>query len=304
MNILKLIRPLNLLLIAFMQVALKFGLFLPFEAATTLTTSQFTLLVMATLCIAAGGNVINDIYDVAIDRINKPSKVLVGTKVSENTANRWYLILTTAGVGIGFYLANSIEKPGFAALFVIIAALLYLYASYIKAMLLAGNVLISALVAMSILIVGLFELLPAIVPENQASQWVIFKILLDFAMFAFVLNLIREIVKDLQDINGDKKGEINSLAIALGRKRATTIVFVLGVFTMCGIIYYMYVNLYSSQLVIGYFLLFIIGPLLYFCTKAWSAATEKDYTKLSWLLKVIMFFGIGSMLLYRFVPIA
>ena len=121
---------------------------------------------------------------------------------------------------------------------------MYLYASYIKAMLLIGTILISILVATSLLIVGLFELLPAITPENLESQRSIFKIVLDYALFAFLLNFIREIVKDLQDINGDKNGGINSLPIALGRKRATNIVFALGVFTITSVIYYMYVYLY------------------------------------------------------------
>ncbi|HLT48956.1 MAG TPA: geranylgeranylglycerol-phosphate geranylgeranyltransferase [Aequorivita sp.] len=301
MNYLKLIRYQNLLFIALAQVFLKYGLFQPFGAETTLNSFTFTLLILATLCIAAAGNIINDIYDVEIDRINKPNKVLIGKKISERSANRLFIILNVIGVSIGFYLANSIGKPSFAALFIVFSALLYLYASYLKGMLLIGNILVSALVAASLIIVALFDLFPAITPQNQIQQSVVFKLVLHYAMFAFSINLIREIVKDLQDINGDKKGGMNTLAIAIGRKRTITIVFVLGVFMVLGIVLYMYEYLYNKQVLLLYFLFGIVAPLLYFCIKSWDAGTLKEYAFLSKLLKMIMFLGICSIPLYQFV---
>jgi 4-hydroxybenzoate polyprenyltransferase and related prenyltransferases len=298
MSILQLVRPINLLLIALTQIFVKFALFSPLRAETTLSNFGFILLVVATLCIAAGGNIINDIYDVEIDRINKPNKVLVGKKVREKVANRWYIVLTVLGVGIGFYLSNAIGRPGFAALFILISALLYLYASYLKGMLVVGNLLISVLVAVSLIIVGLFDLLPAITIENQASQLSVFKIVLAYALFAFLLNFIREIVKDIQDINGDKNGGVNTLPIAIGRKRTTTVVFILGVVTICCVVYYMYLHLYHSQTMVLYFLGLIVGPLLFFVTKAWNASNPTDFALLSKLLKMIMFLGICSLWLY------
>src|SRR5690554_635682 len=127
-----------------------------------LSTSQFILLVLATLCIAAGGNIINDIYDIEIDRVNKPDKVLIGKSISERTANNLFFILNIIGVGIGFYLSNVIGRPGFSALFIGISALLYLYAANLKSMLLVGNILVSILVAMSFIIVAIYDLLPEI----------------------------------------------------------------------------------------------------------------------------------------------
>ncbi len=301
MNFLNLIRYKNLLFIALAQVFIKYGLFQPFGIDITLNAFGFALLVMATLCIAAAGNIINDIYDVEIDRINKPTKVLIGKKISEKGANRIFIILNIIGVAIGFYLANIIERPGFAALFVVFSALLYLYASYLKGMLLIGNLLVSALVAMSLIIVPLFDLLPAITPENQPTQATIFGIVLDFAFFAFFMNFIREIVKDLQDINGDKKGGMNTLAIALGRKRTTKIVFVFAAFMVFGVVLYMYKYIYSQQLLVLYFLFAIVAPLLYFCIRTWGAETVKDYAFLSTLLKIIMFLGLCSMPLFQFV---
>lgn len=299
MNYLHLIRYQNLLFIALAQIFIKYGLFHPFGIDITLNGFGFSLLVVATLCIAAAGNIINDIYDLEIDKINKPEKVLIGRKITEKSANNLYLILNVIGVAIGFYLANIIGKPAFAALFIVFSALLYLYASYLKGMLLVGNILISALVAMSLIIVALFDLLPAITPANQATQSTIFSVVLDYSLFAFFINFIREIVKDLQDINGDKKGDMNTLPIAIGRKRTITITFILGVLMVCGVVFYMYQYLYNQQVLLLYFLFAIVAPLLYFCIKAWSAENKKDYGFLSTLLKIIMFTGICSMLLFQ-----
>lgn len=301
MNYLNLIRYQNLLFIALVQVSIKYILFQPFGVDTALTNFSFTLLVIATICIAAAGNIINDIYDVEIDKVNKPNKVLIGKRISERNANRLFVLFNIVGVAIGFYLANSIGKPSFAALFIVFSALLYLYASYLKGILLIGNLLVSALVAMSLIIVALFDLFPAITPQNRATQSVVFKIVLHYALFAFFINLIREIVKDLQDINGDKKGGMNTLPIALGRKRTISIVFLLGVFMTLGIVYYMYENLYNQQTLLLYFLFAIVAPLLYFCIKSWEADSPKEYGFLSKLLKIIMFLGICSIPLYQFV---
>ena len=285
-------------MIALLMVFVKYGFLLPIGASTILASLDFSLLVIAMISLAAGGNIINDIYDVEIDRINKPDKVLIGEKISERTANRWYIVLNLLAVGIGFYLANKVGKPGFAALFIVISALLYLYASYLKGKLLIGNILVSALITTSILSVAVIDLLPATHLENQVSQSNAFRILLDYMMFAFLLNIIREIVKDIQDINGDKNGGLTSLPIAIGRKRATNIVFVLGVLAALAVVLYMYAYLYNAQIIVIYFLFLVLAPLLYFCVKAWNAEKRKDYVFLSLLLKLIMFFGMCSILLY------
>jgi len=303
MAFLKLIRFQNLLLIAFMQFLVKFGLFHPFGVSTTLSTFEFILLVLATVFIAAGGNIINDINDVSIDLINKPKKVIIGKSISEKTANTLYLIVTILGVGLGFYLSNLIGKPGFAAIFIIISALLYIYATYLKSVLLIGNIVISFLVSLSIIIVALFDVLPSTTLSNQSIQSIVFGIVLEYAFFAFIINFIREIVKDIQDIDGDKNGGINSLPIAIGRKRSSYIVFGLGAITVILVVLYMYMHLYNIQLAMLYFLFLIVAPLLYFCIKSWTAETKKEFAFLSGLLKLIMLFGICSILLYKYVII-
>ncbi len=193
MHYLKLFRWKNLLIIASVQILIKYALFEPFKIDVTLNWFGFSLLVISTICIAAAGYIINDIYDVETDLVNRPEKVIVGKSVSEKTANNLFILFNIVGVLIGFYLSHLIEKSSFFALFVLISALLYIYASYLKRTLLIGNFVISLLVAFTIIIVGIFDLLPAVNVENQTNQITMFKVLLDYALFAFIINLVREI---------------------------------------------------------------------------------------------------------------
>ena len=295
---LNLIRWQNLLLIILVQVLIKYALFDAFNVSTQLDTLHFSLLVIATVCIAASGNIINDIYDVETDEINKPEKLIIGKSISEKAALTLFIVLSVIGVGIGFYLSNSIQKDGFAAIFVVISALLYIYASYIKQIALVGNIVISALVAMSIIIVGIFDLLPVITDQNRGTQVLFFEILLDYAFFAFLINLLREIVKDIIDIDGDYNSGMKTLPIILGRIRTTKVVFVLSLLPLFAVIYYLITYLYKQPIAVGYFIVFIIGPLLYFSVKCFSAETKKELYHLSMVLKLVMLFGVLSLLLY------
>jgi len=301
LHFLKLIRWQNLLLIGLTQVLIKFALFdAGFGVQITLNWFGFSMLVIATLCIAAAGYIINDIHDIETDSINDADHVIIGQHISEKTAYNLYIILNIIGVGLGFYLSNLIGKSGFAAVFVIISALLYIYASYLKQMTLVGNVVVSLLVAMSIIIVGVFELLPAITEQNQPTQVTVFKILLDFALFAFLINFIREIVKDIEDIDGDFNAEMKTLPIVIGRERAGKVVFVLSFIPVAAVVYYMVTFLYTQQEAIGYFLIFIVAPLLYFSFKSFSAYTKKEWHHLATVLKVVMLFGVLSLLIFKY----
>lgn len=300
-SILNLIRWKNLLMIALLQVLIKYALFLPFGVLTTLNGFNFSLLVLSTLCIAAAGNIINDIYDIETDLVNKPNKVIVGKTISEKKANNLFLVFNSIGVGLGFYLSYSVGRNGFFAIFVIISALLYIYASYLKQMLLIGNFVISILVALSIIIVGLFELLPVITPENQTTQLMLFKILLNYAIFAFLINLVRELAKDIEDIDGDYKAGMNTLPIAIGRERASKVLFAVSLIPLLAVVYYMVTYLYKQPVAIGYFLIFIVAPLIYILIKSFNAETKKDVHHISGILKLVMLFGILSLLLFSYI---
>jgi 4-hydroxybenzoate polyprenyltransferase len=299
-HFLNLIRYKNLLLIILTQVLIKYALFASFGVRVTLSLFEFILLVLATICIAAAGNVINDVYDVETDLVNKPHNVIVGKSISEKTALNLFIILNIIGVGIGFYLSNRIGRSGFAALFIIISVLLYIYATYLKQTVLIGNIIISILVAMGIIIVGLFDLLPAITPQNQPTQLAIFKIVLNYALFAFMINLLREIIKDIEDIDGDSKAEIKTLPVVIGKKRTTIFVFILSLIPLIAVTYYVITYLYKQQIAVVYFLIFIIAPLLYFTIKSISAKNNLELHQLSNILKLVMLFGVLSLLLYPF----
>jgi len=288
-------------MIALVQLLIKYALFEPFEVDIMFNWFGITLLIVSTVCLAAAGNIINDIYDVETDLVNRPSKLIIGKNVSEKTAYNLFIAFNVIGILIGFYLSHLIGRSGFFALFVIISALLYVYATYLKQTLLIGNIVVSVLVAMSILIVGLFELLPAITPQNQPTQLFFFKIVLDYAMFAFVINLVREIAKDMEDVDGDYKAGMNTLPIAIGRDRASKVLFALTLLPLFGVVYYVMTYMYKQPIAVGYFLVLVVAPLLYITIKSFSAKTKKDYHHISMVLKLVMLFGMLSLMLYAFV---
>lgn len=301
----KLIRWKNLIMIALVQCLIKYALLLPFYEShgvvTTLNGFAFSLLVLATVCIAAGGYVINDIYDIETDKVNKPDKVIINKYISEKNALTLFIILNVIGVGLGFYLSNGIGKPGFFVIFIIASALLYIYSSYLKQILLVGNIVVSLVVSLSIILVGVFELLPAITDSNRDIQITFFKIILDYAIFAFMINLIRELVKDIEDIDGDYKAGMQTLPIVLGRERANKIVFVLSLIPLLSVIYYVITYLFKQQLVVGYFLVLVIAPLIYISIKLFSAEHKAQYKHISLVLKLVMLSGMLSLLLYNFI---
>ena len=303
MSFLKLIRLPNLLMIILTQVLVKYFLFEPFGIDTVLNDLSFSLLVLSMICLAAAGNIINDLYDTAADKINKPHKLLIGKEISEKAAWNWFIALNIIGVGIGFYLSNLVGKPSFVALFILPSAFLYFYATQIKGTILVGNLVVSIMVAMIIVMVGIFDLVPAITPANLTTQKVIFSILVDYAIFAFLVNFLREMVKDQEDITGDYNAGYQTLPVLLGRTRTNFVIFALALLPLMGVLYYLYTYLYESRAAMLYVLLMVIGPLLYFQVRITGAETKKDFHHLSLVLKLILAAGIFSIGLYRFVLI-
>jgi len=302
MNFLKLIRFQNLIMLAIMQLIFRYGFLDLQKIPLALNDWQYLLLVLSTVFIAAGGYLINNVFDKSTDEINKPNDVVVGKGISEAMAYNFYIALNIIGVGVGFYLANVIERPGFALLFIVISGTLYLYASGLKQSLLIGNIIVALLLSLSIIIIAIFDLLPMITPANQAGMGLLFKILLDYAIFAFIINFIREIVKDLEDVNGDYNQGMNTLPIALGVARTSRIVFGLSFIPLGLIIYYINENLFSYDLyyATAYGLVLILAPLLYFTIKIFSAKNQKDFNHLSKVLKFVIFFGILSIAVINF----
>ena len=281
-------------MLAFMQLVFRYLFLANSYVDMALTDLNYILLVLSTVCIAAGGYVINNIMDQDTDEIAKPQNRVVGVSISETVAYNWYIGLTIVGVGIGFYLSNVIYKPTFASMFILVATLLYVYATNLKQIPLLGNVIVAFLLSVSILIIALFDIFPATDMDNKIRMGEAFNILVDYAIFAFIINLIRELVKDLEDMDGDSATGINTLPIAIGINKTKIIVGVLTVTAIALLVYYIKLHLFDLDYVLYYGLVFIVGPLIFLGVKLIQANEKKEYHFLSTLLKIVLFFGILS----------
>ena len=293
---LQLIRWKNLVMIIGIQLLFKYIYFPIFSVATTLTNIDFFILILATISLAAAGYTLNDIYDLKADKINKPHKVIIGKYISEKQGYAYYYILNVIGLLAGLYVAYKVDKVSYIATFIITALLLKVYNSDFKKMPLIGNIIVSLLVSLSILIVGFFDVIPAITNENVVEQYHAFRVLIDYSVFAFMFMFLREIVKDIEDVNGDKKLNMKTLPILLGRKRAKNTVFILSFVPLILVTLYSFNNFSDVPFILAYMLIVVMLPLLYFMTKILYAKTKKEYTFASNLLKIIMLLGMLSIL--------
>lgn len=294
LHYLNLIRWPNVLMTVLTQLVIVYAFLIPSGIDMALENWQLALLILSTALLTASGNVINDIHDVVIDQVNKPEKVIVGKHITEDRAFTMYIILTIIAVVCGFLLANSIDQPYMAVVFILVAFLLYLYATTLKSMLLIGNILISLLVGLVVMITVVFELYPVITPQNRAVQKAFFLIMLEFSFFAFVVNILREWVKDCQDMDGDHAGGRKTLPLVVGRTRTARIAFVFCLGLVIALGWYVYTYLYKNTVAVYYFTFLIIGPLLYTATQLWVADKPSQFKRISLVLKLVLLSGILS----------
>jgi len=288
---LHLIRWKNLALLLYIQLVLKLIFFNRFLTETNLTTLQFSILVSAIILVTAAGYIINDVFDIKTDLVNKPKKVIVSKIFSIEDAKRYYLITNCLGITLGIGLSLNIQKPPYALFFIGAPLLLYYYSKKLKGIPLIGNISVSILIAISILIIALFD-----VPLQ--NNFFIFKTIYLLIGFAFFLNLIREIIKDIEDIKGDYNSNIKTLPILIGIERTKKIASLLCLFplTLLLILVFNFASIYKITML--YLSLFSILPLLYFMIKLPKATTKKKLNNLSTLLKSCMFLGISSLILF------
>ncbi len=294
LSYLKLIKIDNLLIIALAQLCIKYGLFKPFGVAITLSDFGVALLVIATLSIAAAGNIILSIYD-------QDKSAFLHTAITEKSANRLFIIFNAIGVLIGFYLSNLIGKPGFAALFILVSGVFYIYASYLKEILIIKNLIIGILAALSLIVLGIFDLLPAITEKNRESQTVIFSIILDYAIFAFLIVTLREIIKDCLNMDKDHNMSIKTIPIVFGKSRTIKLVGALAIIPIAAVVYYIYTYLFSNTQAVVFVLILIIAPLFYFMIRSFTAETDKHIITLKTILKIVLITASISLLLYQFI---
>ena len=295
MNFLKLIRYKNLLMLVFMQLIFRYGFLKLQNIPLGLSNFNYCLLILSTVLIAAAGYVVNDIFDQDTDSYNKPKDLIVGRKITEATAYNIYAGLNIAGVLLGFYISYLIGHYNFSTLFVLIAALLYMYATSLKQIAVVGNLVVALLLGVSVLIIGVYDLFPVMMVGNRVAGS-LFSVLLDYAIFAFMINFIREIVKDLEDIKGDDANGIRTLAVILGVKKTNYLVAALTLIPIAFLSEYIFKYLVSNNLFVSVFyaLAFIIAPLFYFIIKIVTAQEQKEFGQLSLLLKLVLLAGIVS----------
>lgn len=293
----------NLLYIILVQYLIRKALFLPFHIAVSLKDFEFFLLVMASVLIAGGGNIIGRVATSGENSISFSSKEVIGHNITEKTALYWFLGFTIVGVGLGFYLANIIGHPAFSGFFVLSSALLYLNNTYLKNIPFIGNFTSSIMVGLIFLVVAIFDLLPAITPRNIATQQVLFSIVMDYAIFAMMISFLMAIVKDQEALKADYNAGKQTLSIILGTQRTNWLIFIGALFSLGSLIFYLYNYLLDNLVAALYVLFFLVGPLLFFLIRIIQAKHPGDYKRLRQVLKGILLAEALSLGIYQYILI-
>ncbi len=300
--LLKLIRVQNLLIVAATQYLMRFAIIRPIlmvnDFKLQLSEFDFFILVFSTICLTAAGYVINDYFDTKTDSFNKPKKVVVGRSISRRGAMALHIVLNVMGVIGGFYVSYVIGHLKFGFIFILVTGILWYYSTTYKRQFLIGNILVSILTALVPLMVILFEM-PVLYKEysdflianntnlNSVLYWV-----LAFSFFAFVTTLIREIIKDTEDFEGDSAYGRNTLPIVLGINYTKLIILVL-ILSMIGSLVLIYIRYLQGSIITFWYLIVVqVIPFIYLIYRIIKADSKKDYHFASGLMKVIMLCGL------------
>jgi 4-hydroxybenzoate polyprenyltransferase len=256
---------------------------------------DFLLLVAATVFITAGGYVINDYFDIKTDLINK-GRVIVGTKIPRRQAMMWHNIFNIAGVAAGFYISWRAGYIWLGALFLVVSGLLYFYSASYKRQFLIGNIIVAILTAMVPLLVVFYEW-PALyryyainaitLPEiNFILYWVG-----GFALFAFMTTLTREIIKDIEDFEGDAAYGRNTIPVVIGvlSARIVSVSLIIITVTLLYLTWYFFIN---DIITLVYLSAAIVLPLIFVIYKMVISHDRKQFHSASSLMKIVMFTGI------------
>ena len=301
----RLFRLPNLLIIALTQYLLRFCIIQPLLAKANvflhLSEIDFFLLVLSTLFVAAAGYVINDYLDLKIDRLNRPSKMVLGKSIPVQKAIPIHWVLNTLAVLIGFYLGYRLHSIKLASINLIITILLWFYSVRYKKMQLLGNVVVALLSAFVILIVWIFEFYA--LKKDQSSFLaassifgMIKSVVLGFALFAFLVSLIREIIKDVEDMKGDAEMGCRTLPVVIGIKKTK-------VWILSGIILTIVLLAMAQLLFLSFgftasfwYFAFVVELMMFFLLIFTTKAQKiEDYHFLSFITKIIMISGILGM---------
>jgi len=307
---LRLVRWPNLVFIALTQFLFYYFILLPGYRISNLEVyvnslqpTLFCLLSLSSVLIAAAGYIINDYFDLNIDRVNKPDKLVVDKIIKRRSTILWHWILSGLGVLLGFYVSWKIHNPIVGLANFGCVGLLWFYSTTFKRKLLIGNVIISLLTAWVILVLYICEFrfsgLEDPILHKVLSR--LFKFTILYAGFAFIISLIREVVKDIEDMEGDTRYGCRTMPIVWGVNTAkvfaaTWLVVLIGSL----IVIQFYVLQYRRGFLILYCILLLISPLLWILRKLYKAQTVADYHSLSSYIKGVMLAGILSMIFIEF----
>jgi len=237
------------------------------------------VLASSTAIIAAAGYIINDYYDIKIDLINKPNRVVIGKNITRRYALFFHTILSFMGVALGFVLSWKLGVINFLSAF-----LLWVYSNNLKRQPFIGNFVVAWLTSISIVLVNILY-------EVSNSLVII------YALFAFFMTLIREIVKDMEDLKGDNTFGCRTLPIIWGIRKTKVLLYILLGSLASSVLL---LNAWYSQLPLSYFLIFLFIPLGLLLLRLIRADTRKDYYWLSQWCKIIMLLGVISMVFMKY----
>ncbi|MEO8762147.1 MAG: geranylgeranylglycerol-phosphate geranylgeranyltransferase [Bacteroidia bacterium] len=305
----KLIRFDNLIVIALTMLATRYGLMQPIlslqypDLELQLDTIDFSLLILSTMLIAAAGYIINDYFDVKTDRINKPEKLYIDNGVKRRVAIFIHTIFNVLGFLIAIYVAYKAHAIYLCVIQFLSITALWFYSTHLKRQVLTGNILVSVLSALVVLEVLLYEM-PLL--ENKFLQSIqsftfIYLSVFSFALFAFLLSFVREIIKDIEDYKGDFETGCKTMPVVWGIKAAKAIAASLisnTVLLLVFIFYKLYKQHFSILLI--YLFLFVFIPLVVLIWKLYKAQQKEQYHQLSKWVKYIMLFGVLATVLIYF----
>ena len=268
----------------------------------------FFILILASVFIAAAGYIINDYFDMQIDGLNKPDKVVVDRIIKRRWAIMWNWIFSAVGLLLSFYVSWKTKIFSILIFNSFSVVLLWFYSTTFKKKLLVGNILISLLTSWTIIVIYIFAGASLI----NYSGWDVvhfpfnikrlYKLTIIYSGFAFIVSLIREVIKDLEDMQGDAQFNCKTMPIIWGVPASKVFIAVWIVVCVCSLAI---IQLYAWQtgfwISAIYVIVAIIIPLLLVLKKLRLAEIPSDYHKISIFLKIIMLAGILSMLFFKII---
>jgi 4-hydroxybenzoate polyprenyltransferase len=299
----KILRPNNLLIILFTQVLIRYCVLEPLlfsqGLALQMPLFDFFLLVFTSILIAAAGYVINDYFDVKTDRINRPKSVIVDRSISRRKSMLWHMILNGLGLLCAIILA---VRAGNFQLFLIqfmTVGLLWFYSTDFKKQALIGNLVVAFLTALIPIVVIIYELpwLKRYYEQNHLSFDLNFKntffFVGMFALFAFLTNLVREIIKDIEDAFGDEATGCKTLPITIGIEKTKYVVYLILSITILLLAYILYQNYSANDLLPTlYLIILVVFPLIGLIYYTFKAQSKNDFGFISRALKIVMVLGL------------